>query len=970
MSKGGNSMGGLDLRGRFGRIHRRWGARILLIGVILSLCGSVVFATWIQADSQSESSPAIAPHLTAAQRIARQRFYDLRRSLPHGIPELGRQHAIEQSQQMQTDEQGASPSVPVSSSAWTFIGPKPITMGQGITSSGFCGFPPRITVSGRVSALAFGASTSTIYLGAANGGVWKSTNGGVNWTPLTDQQKSLAVGAIAVKPNANPALDVIYVSTGEGNSACDSEFGQGVLKSTNGGTTWTQLAAGTFDRLTFSKIALVPGGGTAGADLLYGATTVGFSNATASECTFASAMVAGLFKSIDGGVTWTLLSGSGGLPAGGFGAGTATDVVVDPTNPATVFAAIRCAGCAPGGVWKSVNSGGTWTQLSTGIPTSARRIALSMVTTGGTPVGTVLYAARSAFGSDFDTVYKSTDRGVTWTPGGALPAVGGPGCLSEGQEFYDLFVAADPATPAIVYLGLSGIYRSADGGASWSFIGAGTHADYHSIVVNSAGLFAGNDGGITKSTNSGATWDSSLNTQLGITQFQGIGLSPGTGTILTGGTQDNGTNQYNLTSAGLSWDHSDDGDGGFALIDQQLTSTFFAEHFNTSSFLSLDRSLSSGALGTYGSIPPPAGDLVQFYAPFSADPSNGQRILFGTNRIWESCAVGPPLSCNGASGAPPTWTAISGDLTGGCTDSFCNLTDIRVAPTNSDVLYAASSSDGGTGPKMWVSANSRSTSPTYTDITSGLPSFVPITQIAISPISAATVLVSVGGFSGGGTHIFRTINSGTTWTDISTFVTGFPDIPTNTVIFDSKSPSTTYYAGTDIGVFRTTNAGVTWSNFNTGTLPIVPVYDLKQNSIIIAAATHGRGVWALSKISPTATRTATRTPTRTPTRTATRTPTRTATRTATRTPTRTATRTPTRTATRTATRTPTRTATRTSTRTSTRTATRTPTRTATRTPTRTATRTPTRTATRTPTRTATRTATRTPTRTPTATKTP
>jgi hypothetical protein len=236
---------------------------------------------------------------------------------------------------------------------------------------------------------------------------------------------------------------------------------------------------------------------------------------------------------------------------------------------------------------------------------------------------------------------------------------------------------------------------------------------------------------------------------------------------------------------------------------------------------------------------------VQFYAPYSQDPNDGERILFGTNRIWESCSIGP-LSCNGATGCPPTWTAISGDLTGGCTTSFCDLTDIRVAPTNSDVLYACSSSDGRTGPKVWVSLNSRAAAPTFTDITPQLRAGVPITSLAVSPASAATVLVSVAGFSGGGQHILRSTNSGGTWSDISGEGTGFPDIPANKVIFDLTNPATTYYVGTDIGVFRTTDAGTTWSNFNTGTLPVVPVYDLQMNLSIIGAATHGRGVWAIS----------------------------------------------------------------------------------------------------------------------------
>ena len=289
-----------------------------------------------------------------------------------------------------------------------------------------------------------------------------------------------------------------------------------------------------------------------------------------------------------------------------------------------------------------------------------------------------------------------------------------------------------------------------------------------------------------------------------------------------------------ISGSTLAWSHSDDGDGSFTVIDQQTPTIFFDQTNSSPTALSLSRSSDSGTLGSYVPIPPPS-------------------LCHGGTSNGLSCTTD---DTNPTTGWLPTWTAISGDLTGGCTTSFCDLTDIRVAPTNSDVLYACTSSDGRTGPKVWVSLNSRAAAPTFTDITPRLRAGVPITSIAVSPASAATVLVSVSGFSGGGQHVFRSTNSGTTWSDISGGGTGFPDIPANKVIFDQTNPATTYYVGTDIGVFRTTNAGTTWSNFNTGTLPVVPVYDLQMNSSIIGAATHGRGVWAISLAVGTSTTTA------------------------------------------------------------------------------------------------------------------
>ena len=858
--------------------------RFALLSSIMALSAAGVLAE--SREARAEESPAIAPHLNAEQRAERAAFYALRRQLPHGIPSLARTRALVQAEALEQTPAALAVADPItpSNSQWTFIGPQPITNGQGLSAIGFCvplPPPPRIDVSGRVTALAFGASTSTIYLGAADGGVWKSTDGGANWTVLTDQQPSIAVGSVAVVPGGTSTQDVVYVGTGEANTSGDSEYGQGVLKSADGGASWTQLAEATFDRLTIGKLAVVPGATTA-QDVLYAATNFGLTTGTAADSSFVTTKNAGLFKSTDGGASWTLLSGTGGLPEAGFDPGPATDVVIDPTNAATVYVAIQgtgtcnnptatqccsnadcvavgattCGGTGPalGGIWKTTTSGATWTQLGGGFPSCARRIALSI-----SPDGTALYAARAPTATTFDAVYQSTNRGANWTKGGALPAVGGAGCLVEQQESYDLTVQGDSTSNAhfqsTVYLGLVGLYKSTNGGADFSYVGTGTHSDYHTITINSAGVFAGNDGGITKSTDGGATWDNSLNATLGITQFYALALSPATGSVISGGTQDNGTNEFDLSGSTLAWSHSDDGDGSFTVIDQQTPTIFFDQTNSSTTALSLSRSSTSGTLGSYVSIPPPAGDPVQFFAPYSQDPNDGERLLFGTNRIWESCSVGP-LSCNGATGWPPTWTAISGDLTGGCTTSFCDLTDIRVAPTNSDVLYACTSSDGRTGPKVWVSLNSRAAAPTFTDITPRLRAGVPITSIAVSPASAATVLVSVSGFSGGGQHVFRSTDSGGTWSDISGEGTGFPDIPANKVIFDQTNPATTYYVGTDIGVFRTTNAGTTWSNFNTGTLPVVPVYDLQMNSSIIGAATHGRGVWAISLAVGTSTTTA------------------------------------------------------------------------------------------------------------------
>ena len=657
-------------------------------------------------------------------------------------------------------------------------------------------------------------------------------------------------------------------------------------------------------------------------------------------------------------------------------------------------------GGSAGGVFKSTDAGMTWTKSPT--VGSAYRFAMDFSPDGGT-----LYVANTT-GTTFNAIYRSTDQGSTFTNQGAtLPTVlNGARCITEKQGFYDLALAVDPNNSSQVYLGLIGLYRSTDGGKDFDFIGPGSHVDQHALKTTKGGLvYAGNDGGLFVSANSGSTW-TALNNGLAITQFYGIGLDS-TGTLITGGTQDNGTDSTTIGS--LIWGHSDDGDGAYALINQKNPAIYFDEHFN----LSLGRSKTSGALGSYSDISPPAAsDPIQFYAPFTADPSNPDRILLGTTRLWESChlqTLTKKFVCDGSSSTfSPSWSAISTDLSGGCTSGFCDVTDIAVAPTNPTVVYVVSSSDGTTGPMAWRSVNATNIPASFTAITPPGVARRPLTAVAVSPLDAAMVVVTASGFTGSASgHIFLSSDMGAHWTDIGATLTGtggMPlDIPVLSVVFDPDSPSNSLYIGTDVGVFHTGDLGGSWTSANLDVLPNVPVYQLRTVAGKLVAATHGRGVWTLASaptptssttVTPTPTATETSTPSPTPTSTETPTPTETPTDTptATDTPTETPTDTPTATESATETPTDTPTATESATETPTDTPTKTPpplvtpSETPTRTPplgTPTPTRIPTRTpplVTPTPTRTpplvtptptkATPLVTSTPTRTPTVTPTP
>ena len=303
---------------KIGRARRWFCGALVLMGALLILA-ALFDAQRLRAESSEQklrqsrvTSPRQKSELGEADEgdvLLRDYFEALKRGAPRGIPFMARTRAIK-----------AAASMPSLSGpgVWSFIGPSVITNGQGMASNSATCSQSRINVSGRVTALAFGMDPSTIYLGTASGGLWISTDGASTWSPLLDRQPSMAVGALAVVPGTP---DTIYVGTGEGNNGCDNEFGQGILKSTDGGVSWAQKAAATFDRLTFTKLAIGPD-----PNVLFAGTSVGFVASQSFTCLPVTTGTPGVYKSTDAGETWVPRSGANGLLAG-----SAYDVAVDPT---------------------------------------------------------------------------------------------------------------------------------------------------------------------------------------------------------------------------------------------------------------------------------------------------------------------------------------------------------------------------------------------------------------------------------------------------------------------------------------------------------------------------------------------------------------------------------------------------------------------------------------------------------------
>jgi len=658
------------------------------------------------------------------------------------------------------------------STAWTAIGPAPI-------AGGF---------SGRTSSVAVHPNDpATIYIGAAQGGVWKTTDGGATWFALTDKECSLAMGSIALDP-VNP--QIVYAGTGELHFSGDSYYGCGVLRSTDGGASWTQLGASVFDTNT---------GGARIGRIIIDPTSAG----STSSSTVHAATSSGFFRSQNSGFSWTRTLD-----------GVATDVAVDPVDPANVYVAIgSTVGGSLNGIYKSTDRGATFARLSNGLPgANIGRIALGL--SPAEPA--VIYAAiQDAFGeggSDGQLlgIFKTVDAGATWT----RLVASGANCGS--QCWYDLFVATDPLNASIVYFGGVLLFRSDDGGTQFRNITRSIHVDQHAITFDPndpATVYIGNDGGVFRTANRGTSW-SSLNTNLAITQFySGISTDPFNPNIVIGGTQDNGTLQFSGTDL---WDTILGGDGGFTAIDYIDPSRHWAEtQWTPSSGFSGPR-LRIGAAGF--SAPKTTGidlsDRALFIPPLIMDPTDPDILYFGTFRLYRTL--------DGAD----LWTPLTGDLTRGTG----RVSAIAPAASDPATIYVGTS-DGN----LHVS---RDNGVSFALRTSGLPNRA-FTDIAVNGLNPAVAIAVVSGFGTG--HVFRTTDYGQTWSDIGG---NLPDAPVNAVL-TNPGLGDEIYIGSDLGVFRSSDQGTTWSPFAEG-LPNVAVFDLIYSTTTgyALAATHGRGMFA------------------------------------------------------------------------------------------------------------------------------
>jgi hypothetical protein len=941
--------------------------RFLAVGPAARFTAAIVATVLILAVAVSTKSESIPQAVVAPPRAVAPALT--------GLPLAD--YEVEQGSPSPARAKVFHPSLPVISGMWVPVGPAAIHNGQAAAA-------PDNTVAGAIKAVAtHPTNADIIYVGSVNGGVWKTTNATASspsWTPLTDSNSSLSIGALKFDPTDSTHNTLI---AGIGRFSSLNNIGgprTGLLRTANGGTSWTPIDGG--GTLTGKNIAGVA---------VRGATIVAAVNIADS---FTCANI-GIFRSTDGGTSFTQISKA---PGSGLPGGAVFDLAEDPFNNAVLYTPVVDApicGGGTNGVYKSTDTGATWSLVSDS--------TMNALFVDGVTVNSKIVVGKSAPGDcapapsgcqvyvgietgQLTGLFRSGNGASTWTALDLPTTTEGCGAVfginPGGQGGIHFSIAADPSNANLVYVGgdrqpannekagcpgpqfpnslgannytgrLFRVDASKMAGSQFTHltnsnakgpVGGGTanntapHADSRQMAFDADGnLLEVDDGGIfrrTAPTNNTGDWVS-LNGNIQISEVHDAAYDHNS-SIYFGGLQDNGA-AAQIAAGNKVWSDVVQGDGGNVGID------YLSSPGNSIRYLAFnDFNL---FVGTYD-----ANNVLQtntfrapilhpqFYTPMLINGLNPARMLIGAaDAVYESM--------NGGATATALTPAITAN------DGVGHIAMVYGAGANADLLYV------GSGKKLYYRAD---------------PPPAPLSQLIKYPggnINSIAVIPSAPSelfIVDDGLKVFHSPDLGSTWTDITGNLGMSGAVQLQSVAVIPNGASYAVLVGTNVGVYRAlTSDLMSWSQLATG-LPNAPVFQVGYDSAtnLVSAAPLGRGIWQLgTPPTPTPTATPTPTPTDTPTGTPTATPTDTPTGTPTATPTDTPTGTPTATPTDTPTATPTETPTPTDTPTLTPTATPTATETATQTPTSTATQTPTSTATPT--------ATQTPTATPTATPLP
>ncbi len=724
---------------------------------------------------------------------------------------------------------------------WTAIGPSPVLGGQIGRTGG------TREMAGRMTDIAIHPQDSDRWLvGGAQGGIWETQDAGATWTSLTDDLPSLATGAIAYAPS-DP--QVVYVGSGEAAFSADSYHGAGLFKSTDGGATWSVLATETFAETSFSDLKVDP----ASPQVLLAATSRGIAGRGPGGPP--ERPPRGVFRSTDGGATWTQRLD-----------GNATDLEPDPTNFARMYAGLgEIFGDAANGVFRSFDGGLTWTRIDGPLvpwentPFAERGVGRVELAIAPSQPGTLYVSIQDSINGvpndsgllglwrtdnawDPEPLWVQVPTGLTDNGTGVFGYCGWNRAFASpaGQCWYDHELAVDPGDPGTLYAG--GIELWKLDGALWTDVSqtlenpqGGIHVDQHTMAWAGDRLVVGNDGGIWSTTDGGLTWNDH-NFGLFTTQYYDGAAHPAS-VIALGGSQDNGSH---LWTGIPEWDWIAGGDGADNAISAGDPNNDWAV---SSQFLAISRTTNGGQ--SFAAATTGIDDTnAPFIARFESCPANPEVMIAGTDNLWRSDDF-----FDGAA----SWTA-NGPEEGATTAGQITAIAFAAAdPTCAPYAY---------GTRAGVLKRTVDGGRTWTDLDplGAVPGRF-VTDLAFEPNGASTLYVTLSGFDGGTPgqpgHLFKTADAlepNPLWANVGPPV----DLPHNTVAVNPSSPATVY-VGTDLGVWLSEDGGTTWLHSGPPDgMPNVAVFELQTDAAgaMVFAFTHGRGaltsvgVEALMKVRP------------------------------------------------------------------------------------------------------------------------
>jgi photosystem II stability/assembly factor-like uncharacterized protein len=669
----------------------------------------------------------------------------------------------------------------------------------------------------------------TYYFGAVAGGVWKTIDGGANWTPLFDKQPISSMGAIAIAPSDH---NVIYAGTGEAAIRGNTTYGTGVFKSIDGGKTWQNV--GLKDSRQIGAIIVDPRD-----ENVVLVAALGHAFGPNAE--------RGIFRTADGGKTWTKVlskdENTGGI-----------DVVFDPHNPNIVFASLWQARRQPwffssggpgSGLYRSEDNGVTWKHLEgNGLPDGILgKIGIAVSGADSNRIYAIIEAKEGG-------LYRSDDAGQHWT------RVNDDGRFRQ-RAWYFSKVYADPKSADTVYLLNTGLFRSVDGGKTFTLLPA-RGGDHHGLWIdpqNPNRIANANDGGASISIDGGKTWTTQNNQPTG--QFYHVSVDNAFPYHIYGAQQDSSNvGIASRSDSGVigreNWFVAGGGECGFVVPDPRDWHIIYSNQAEDApSIIRYDKNkeevqdISPFPLDNSGHGAANLAHRFQWAFPLMISPHNPDVLYTGAECVFKSTDHGQ------------SWTQISGDLTRNDKSkqqpSGGPLTNDITSVEYYDTVFALAESPVKKGT-LWAGTDDGLVHVTTDDgqhwskVTPKMPEWSTVSLIDPSPHDANTAYVAVDRhkLDDFKPYIFKTSDLGKTW---STIVTGIPEGAYVHAVREDPKKRGLLYAGTELGVFVSFDDGAHWQPLQLN-LPVSPIHDLVVKDDDLVVATHGRSFWVLDDITP------------------------------------------------------------------------------------------------------------------------